>query len=177
MLDLLHGYGMRIKRALVSGGFAVRPDKEDPHTVVSTLGLVNPRTLVYAGEELDEGDLIAISGWDAGGGVPQAKKAAADATEMNERAAIFVAAEDISNEDIGYAVGVHILEEQDTDAEDAGTPVYLDRDTNQGEWTFSLTSHATGEAIQQVGVSLVKDDSEGTVLLMPFYTKVITEEA
>ena len=125
---------------------------------------------VIAGEAIDAGELVYVSGYDAKGYL-KVKLADADAA-VPANAAIWVAGEDIENAAIGAVTDAYLLTAQNTDSASAvGDPVYLS-DT-AGGWV--LSAHTTGgDTVQQVGVVTVKSATIGQVLLCPGLFKATT---
>ena len=124
---------------------------------------------VIAGEAIDAGELVYVSGWDAKGYLEVSLADADAAAPAN--AAIAVAIANIDNAAIGHVGDAFLLTGQDTDAADVGDAVYLS-DT-AGGWTKD--AHTTGgDTVQQVGVVTVKHASTGAVLLAPGLFKATT---
>lgn len=114
-----------------------------------------------SGEQIDEGELVYLSGWHEGEGRFLISKADADAAGASAQ---FVLREDIAHEANGWAWRSHTLEDVDTQAGSAGNAVYLS--TTAGGWT--VTPPDAADAIRQIVGRIVDEDAEGVIeFLLP----------
>ena len=157
-----------------SGNTVLKMDVENgvlESSFVIQSGPVKPRIPFTAAADLEAGDLIYISGWDATGNLPVMNKADADAADP-AKCAEFVCDADVSQGAEGVAVTEKLITAQNTNGASAvGDPVYLG--TTAGCWSLTAPT-AGGTAKQKVGVVTVKSETEGAIMLYPTYSKVVT---
>ena len=134
-------------------------------------GSINPKVAFVAAGDIDEGELVYISGWNATSGLPVMNLADNDAANP-AKCAEFICDADVASGAIGYAVGEKLIEGIDTSAAAAvGSPVYLG--ATAGGWSLSAPT-AGGACIQRVGVVTVDNETTGAIMFYPFYSKTVT---
>lgn len=136
-----------------------------------TGGSLNPKVAFVAAADIDEGELVYISGWNATLGLPVMNLADADAANP-AKCAEFICDADVASGAVGYAVGEKLISGIDTSASSAvGAPVYLG--TTAGGWSLSAPTDG-GACIQRVGVVTVDHATTGAIMFYPFYSKAVT---
>lgn len=135
-------------------------------------GMFCPLFEVVSGSEssIAVGDLLAITGIVADSGDDNYGKllvSKAFGGDQLPLPATIVSESTAEKDDLFNAIGVSHLTGIDTDSCIAGAPVMLSSET-AGAFA-PISAPAPGTLFQYVGVCLVKDQTEGEVVLFPFY--------
>jgi hypothetical protein len=127
----------------------------------ASLGIIDPIT-VYSAGALSKGDLVYISGYNAGSGKPAVTKADAD---FPEKAAQYVVAADIAPGATGAVYAEGVVTGIDTSGAGAvGDPLYLSATAGQ----FTATAPFGADQIcQVVGTVMVKNAQTGSARFYP----------
>ncbi|HEY3363951.1 MAG TPA: hypothetical protein VGK74_02710 [Symbiobacteriaceae bacterium] len=126
-------------------------------TLSTTSGGIVTALAIYAGENLVEGDLVYVSGWNAASAAFVVNKADADAAG---KLATLIMHGTVASGATGTAYRTHTLTALNTNAATAGDPVYLS--ATAGGWTLTAPTAANAIA-QRVGNVSVKSATVGEI--------------
>ena len=143
-------------------------------SAVNSATIEFPVVKVRAGEALAKGNLVYIDGYNATDGLPVVKKADADATNHEERFAMFICPEAIGNNATGYVKGFAHVTGINTGNQNVGVKLWLS--TTSGGFTHTKPA-GSGHNHQYVGVVTVKGDgaTAGAALFFPMFGHKIGE--
>lgn len=147
-------------------GFATQAAGGSGTTVKVLLSGSNDVFTVEAGEAIDAGELLYVSGWNATLGLLKVGLADADvAAGTQKQVAVLVALEDIASGEKGKAGKTYLITgvDSETTTSAAGDPVYLSG--TAGGWTGTRPTTA-GDSVQNVGTVLVRATGTGGTVLI-----------